>query len=86
MPRNLSGRVEVMCRIRSEAVAQRLEEILDVYRRDDVKARLLLSDGTHRRADAALAGATGRGLRAQEFLLQRASSAATLGAARPDAA
>jgi len=86
MPRNLSGRVEVMCRIRSEAVAQRLEEILDVYRRDDVKARLLLSDGTHRRADAVVSGPAGRGLRAQEFLLQRASSAATLGAARPDAA
>jgi polyphosphate kinase len=86
MPRNLSGRVEVMCRIRSEAVAQRLEEILDVYRRDDVKARLLLSDGTHRRADANLGAPGARGLRAQEFLLQRASSAATLGAARPDAA
>ncbi|HTY18479.1 MAG TPA: polyphosphate kinase 1 [Myxococcota bacterium] len=84
MPRNLSGRVEVMCRIRSEAVAQRLEEVLDVYRRDDVKARVLLSDGTHRRSE--LPSASGARLRAQEFLLQRATASATLGAARPDAA
>ena len=48
MPRNLRGRVEVMCRIRSDAIAQRLEEILDVYRHDDVKARELLPDGSYR--------------------------------------
>jgi polyphosphate kinase len=81
MPRNLSGRVEVMCRIRSDAVAQRLEEILDVYRRDDVKARVLLPDGTHRRAERSGGG------HAQEWLIQRATAAAaTLGASRPDAA
>jgi polyphosphate kinase len=67
MPRNLSGRVEVMCRVRSPAIAQRLEEILAVYRRDDVKARELLPDGRYRRGSGAL------GVRAQEWLIQRAS-------------
>jgi polyphosphate kinase len=81
MPRNLSGRVEVMCRIRSEPAAARLEEILDVYRRDDVKARELLPDGSYRRPT----GATG--VRAQEWLIQRATAAAAgPGAVRPDAA
>jgi polyphosphate kinase len=65
MPRNLSGRVEVMCRVRSPAVAQRLEEALAVYRRDDVKARELLADGSYRRGDGTL------GVRAQEWLIQR---------------
>jgi polyphosphate kinase len=67
MPRNLSGRVEVMCRVRSPAIVQRLEEILAIYRRDDVKARELLPDGSYRRAGG------GEGVRAQEWLIQRAS-------------
>jgi polyphosphate kinase len=66
MPRNLSGRVEVMCRVRSPAIVQRLEEVLAVYRRDDVKARELLPDGSYRRGSGAL------GVRAQEWLIQRA--------------
>jgi polyphosphate kinase len=82
MPRNLSGRVEVMCRARADHVVQRLEEILDVYRRDDVKARELLSDGSYRPASG------GAGVRAQEWLMQRASSlgTASLGATHSDAA
>jgi len=70
MPRNLRGRVEVMCRVRSESVAQRLEEVLDVYRHDDVKARELQPDGVYRRV------ARSNGVRAQEWLLQRALNAA----------
>jgi polyphosphate kinase len=87
MPRNLSGRVEVMCRIRAEHAAQRLDEILDVYRRDDVKARELLPDGSDRR------DAPREGVRAQEWLIQRALAAGPAGATaiaitapRPDAA
>jgi polyphosphate kinase len=72
MPRNLRGRVEVMCRIRSEPVAQRLEEILDVYRHDDVKARALGPDGVYRRVPVA------NHVRAQEWLMQRALAAAAL--------
>jgi polyphosphate kinase len=70
MPRNLRGRVEVMCRIRSEAIAQRLQEILDVYLHDDVKARVLGPDGVYRRVPATT------GVRAQEWLMQRALATA----------
>ena len=65
MQRNLDGRVEVLCRARSEGVRKRLEEILDVYVRDDVKSRELLSDGSHRMSDGA------NGVRAQEVLMGR---------------
>ena len=65
MPRNLDGRVEVLCRARAEGVRKRLEEILDVYLQDDVKARELLADGSHRMADGAA------GVRAQEVLMGR---------------
>ncbi len=68
MQRNLDGRVEVMCRARSESVRKRLEEILDVYVRDDVKARELLPDGSYRMPDGAL------GIRAQEVLMGRRSA------------
>jgi polyphosphate kinase len=68
MPRNLDGRVEVLCRARSESVRKRLEEILDVYVRDDAKARELLSDGTYRLAEQNF------GVRAQEVLMGRRSS------------
>jgi len=67
MTRNLDGRVEVLCRARSEPVRKRLEEILDLYMRDDVKARELLADGSYRPADA------GVGVRAQEALMGRRS-------------
>lgn len=67
MPRNLSGRVEVMCRVRAPAIVQRIEEILAIYRRDDVKARELMPDGSYRRTGG------GQGVRAQEWLIQRAA-------------
>ena len=80
MPRNLRGRVEVLCRIRSEAIVQRLEEILDVYRHDDVKARWLDADGAYHRVP------TVTGVRAQEWLIQRALAAAgtPLAQSRPE--
>jgi polyphosphate kinase len=71
MPRNLRGRVEVMCRIRSDSIAQRLEEILDVYRHDDVKARQLDADGAYHRV------AMVNGVRAQDWLIQRALAMAS---------
>jgi polyphosphate kinase len=81
MPRNLSGRVEVMCRARADHVAQRLEEILEVYRHDDVKARELLADGSYRRPPVR------RGVRAQEWLMQRATALGATGlASHPDGA
>jgi polyphosphate kinase len=68
-----------MCRIRSDAIVQRLEEILDVYRHDDVKARELGSDGTYRRVAART------GVRAQEWLIQRAlATAGPIAQSRPE--
>ena len=69
MPRNLDERVEVMCRVRSPAVATRLEDILSIYRSDDVKAREMQSDGTYVQPRAA------RGVRAQLAFMQRSALA-----------
>ncbi len=73
MPRNLDGRVEVMCRVRSGPVRRRLEEILELYRADDVKARDLLEDGSHRRPRGT------RGVRAQVELMRRRETPAGRG-------
>jgi polyphosphate kinase len=63
MRRNLRQRVEVLCRVRSPAVSGRLERILDLYLRDDLKAREILPDGSHRRCEVE------EGIRAQEVLM-----------------
>ena len=68
MRRNLNGRVEVLCRVRSPALVKRLEGILDLYLVDDVKARRILPDGRHERAR------DGAGVRAQQVLMERARS------------
>ncbi len=50
MPRNFYRRVEVMFPIDSSPLRRRiLNEILPTYRRDNIKARELMSDGTYRR-------------------------------------
>ena len=59
------SRVEVMCRVRAPALCERLQGILDVYLRDDVKARVILPDGSHRRV------APQEGIRAQEVLMRQ---------------
>jgi polyphosphate kinase len=68
MPRNLDGRVEVLCRARAEGVRKRLEEILDLYVRDDVKARELHADGSYHLAEGTF------GVRAQAVLMERRSN------------
>jgi polyphosphate kinase len=51
MPRNLNRRVEVLFPIESPALkAQLRDEILPLYLRDTVKARVLRPDGTYVRA------------------------------------
>ncbi|QGJ70981.1 Polyphosphate kinase [Planctomycetales bacterium 10988] len=51
MPRNFFRRVEVMFPILDPDIKQRiLQQIVPIYMRDNVKARLLESDGTHCRA------------------------------------
>jgi polyphosphate kinase len=50
MPRNFVRRVEVMFPIDDESLRNRLiDEILAISREDNVKARMLLPDGTYRR-------------------------------------
>ncbi len=65
MPRNLDHRVEVMCRVRAPALCERLDGILDIYLHDDVKAREILPDGSHRRVPVV------SGTRAQDVLLRQ---------------
>jgi polyphosphate kinase len=48
MPRNFFRRVEVMFPVEAPDLKERiLQEIMPIYERDNVKARLLLSDGTY---------------------------------------
>ncbi len=47
MPRNLERRIELMTPIYNEAIAERLLEILQIQLKDNVKARVLLSNGDY---------------------------------------
>ena len=67
MPRNLYERVEVTFPVKDTMLRQRIRsEILEAYLADNVKARLLRSDGTYVRTEPA--GARGV-FNAQEFLI-----------------
>lgn len=82
MPRNLYERVEVLFPIQDRSLRHRLrQEILEAYLVDDVKARVLRSDGTYVRA-----WQTGRARRkpvtptfnAQQFLIEVAEGKRTV--------
>ena len=48
MPRNLNRRVEILFPVEDQAIVRRLrDEILDVYWRDNVKARFMQADGSY---------------------------------------
>jgi polyphosphate kinase len=49
MPRNLDKRVEVLFSLPDPAIKASILKILDIHLRDNVKARLLLPDGTYQR-------------------------------------
>ncbi|HXZ90420.1 MAG TPA: polyphosphate kinase 1, partial [Candidatus Dormibacteraeota bacterium] len=49
MPRNLEKRVEVLFSVPDPAIKSSILRILDIHLRDNVKARLLLQDGTYQR-------------------------------------
>ncbi len=54
MPRNLDRRVEVLAPVRDPRLVKRLrDEILDAYLGDNVKTRVMRSDGTYERAVSA---------------------------------
>jgi polyphosphate kinase len=51
MPRNFYRRVEVMFPVEAPELKQRiLQEVIPLYQRDNVKARVLTSEGTYARA------------------------------------
>ncbi len=76
MPRNLNRRVEILFPVRDRGILRRLrDEILDVYLRDDLKARSLRPDGTWEH----LAPPPGtEGLDAQEWFVTQARAATLL--------
>jgi polyphosphate kinase len=77
MPRNLNRRVEILFPVRDKGILRRLrDEILDVYLRDDLKARRLAPDGTWEHIWPADGG---EGLNAQEWFVSQARAAARQG-------
>src|SRR6266851_7232669 len=77
MPRNLYERVEVLAPVRDELLRERVRgEILEAYLADNLKARILLKDGTYIRAWQAAGGkrkqkppAGAAAFSAQDFLI-----------------
>ncbi|MBD5454329.1 MAG: RNA degradosome polyphosphate kinase [Lachnospiraceae bacterium] len=51
MPRNLDRRVEIMFPIEKPALQEKIMHILEYQLKDNVKAHILFSDGTYRKAD-----------------------------------
>lgn len=74
MPRNLDRRVEVLFPVESDRLKTRIKrEILDVYLRDNVKARRMLPSGAYVRARP---GKGARSVNAQEQLISEPGSSA----------
>ena len=85
MPRNLYERVEVLTPVRDELLRERVRgEILEAYLADNLKARILLKDGTYIRAWQAAGGkrkqkpAGPAAFSAQDFLIALAEGKAPL--------
>lgn len=64
MPRNLDRRVELLFPIEDEDARERIEHILQIYLRDNIKARTLNSDGTYSRVEKNV----DKALNSQEYL------------------
>ena len=75
MPRNLDKRVELMVPILNAAARKRLQSVLKVYFRDNVKAHVLLPDGTYQRCRP---GGRAMPCRSQRMLFEEAQSAIRL--------
>ena len=69
MPRNLDRRIELLVPVMDDVCKQRLLEVMDIYFKDTVKARRLLSDGSYQRIKPA---GRRRRLRSQEELYRLA--------------
>lgn len=51
MPRNLDRRIEVFFPVEYKDVKLQLKHILNIFFKDNVKARILKSDGSYKRKD-----------------------------------
>lgn len=67
MTRNTERRVEVACPIFSEAIKDKIREVMEAAAYDNVKARIMLPDGVY-----ALKGATQNPVNSQRLLMNRA--------------
>lgn len=65
MNRNLDKRVETMTQVEDHKVKEELKDILDIYIRDNVKGRILLSNGSYVRAEI-----KGERISAQDMLFE----------------
>ena len=65
MYRNLDKRVETMTIIEDPVIKKELKEMLELYLKDNVKARTLLSDGSYTKVEA-----EGKNINAQEDMLE----------------
>ncbi len=72
MPRNLSRRIELMIPVENRAIRKRLSAILKAALSDNVKARIMQSDGTYQRPSASANQAK---VRSQELLYKTALQA-----------
>ena len=65
MYRNLDKRVETMTQVEDDKIKEELKDILDIYMRDNVKGRVLLSNGSYARAEI-----NGERISAQDMLFK----------------
>ena len=83
MPRNLDKRVELMVPVLDLQAKNRLKEILKIYFKDNVKAHILLADGTYQRCKPEKRELP---VRSQRVLFERAqASAQTVERTKPTA-
>lgn len=75
MPRNLDRRIELMTPVEDAAGARRLQEALDIYCADNLKAWQLSADGTYQRREPSATSNAPR-VRSQEKLHRLALAAA----------
>jgi polyphosphate kinase len=69
MTRNITRRVEIACPIVNDCVKEQLLSIIDLQLRDNVKARILLPDGTYQKKDQTSASS----IDSQEYFLSHST-------------
>ncbi len=72
MGRNLDRRVELLFPVEDRGIRKRIRDIIDVSLKDDIKARILSSDGTYTKA------VSQRGINSQEYFAHHAEQKARM--------